>query len=76
MCEYEYNRADEEVIRMVSNRRNRVGQLPAKQIHYIPEERAGVVLDLDRRIEQLRNILPAIAFAATVICALIIGAAF
>ena len=75
MSEQQYNQADREVIAMVANRRNQTGNLPAKAIHYIPEERAGVVLDLDRRIEQLRNALPAIAIAATVICALIIGTA-
>lgn len=73
MSEYEYNRADMEVISMVSDRRNRAGRLPSKTVHYIPEERAGLVLDLDRRIEKIRNALPGIALAATVICALLIG---
>ena len=73
MSEYEFNQADQEVIAMVANRRNQTGNLPAKAIHYIPEERAGVVLDLDQRIEKLRNDLPVIAIWSIAIAALIVG---
>lgn len=73
MSEQQYNQADREVIAMVSNRKYQAGCLPAKSIHYIPEERAGVVLDLDQRIEKLRNALPVIAIWAIAICALIAG---
>lgn len=73
MSEQQYNQADREVIAMVSNRKNQAGYLPAKSIHYIPEERAGVVLDLDQRLEKLRNWLPVIAVWAIALAGVIIG---
>lgn len=76
MSEYEFNKQDREVISMVNNSRSRAGQLPGKAVHFIPEQRAKVVLDLDRRIENMRNALPGIAMAAIVLAALVVGAAF
>lgn len=76
MSEQQYNQADLEVIAMVNNRRDEAGQLPGKAIHYIPEQRAAVVLDLDKRLEKYRNALPILAFWAIVLAALVVGAAF
>lgn len=75
MSEQAYNKADMEVISMVNNRRSRSGQLPGKAVHYIPEERAKVVLDLDYRIERMRNALPGLALAVVVVFAALIGLA-
>lgn len=76
MSEQQFHQADMEVISMVNNRRAEAGQLPGKAIHYIPEQRAAVVLDLDKRIEKFRNALPILAFWAIVLAALVVGAAF
>ena len=71
MSDKAFHEADMEVIRMVNQRNSRSGQLPGKAIHYIPEERAEVVLDLDRRLDRLRNSIPALA-AGTIIVFLLI----
>ena len=76
MSEQQFHQADMEVISMVNNRRAEAGQLPGKAIHYIPEQRAAVVLDLDKRIEKFRNVLPVWAFGAGILAALIVSAAF
>jgi hypothetical protein len=71
MSELQYHQADMEVIAMVNNRKNRAGCLPVKAIHYIPEERAPQVLDLDMRLEKLRNSIPAMMVAATMLILLL-----
>lgn len=67
MSDKAFHEADMEVIRMVNNRHKQAGQLPNKAIHYIPEERAEQVLDLDIRLEKLRNSIPALAVAAAAV---------
>lgn len=71
MSDKAFNEADMEVIRMVNNRKNRAGSLPVKAIHYIPEERAPQVLDLDMRLEKLRNSIPAMMVGATALILLL-----
>ena len=74
MTEKEYLDADYEVIGMVNRGRGPGGQLPGKRIHYIPEERADVVLALDERIQKLRQAMPVI-IGTTVLFAFIAGLA-
>lgn len=73
MSDKAYHEADLEVIAMVNNRKNRSGQLPGKTVRFIPEERAGAVLELDARIEKLRSRIPALALSMIVLLALLIG---
>ena len=71
MSEQQFHQADMEVISMVNNRRAEAGQLPGKAIHFIPEETAPVVLEIDRRIQQIREHMPVIATAAVALAFLI-----
>lgn len=61
MTDQQYNQADMEVIAMVNGKKNRAGELPCKVIHFIPEERADIVLDLDERLQNFTKAIPAIA---------------
>lgn len=72
MSDKAFHEADMEVIRMVNERNNRSGQLPVKTIHYIPEERAERVLDLDVRLDRLRNSIPALMVGTAIVFLLIL----
>ena len=63
MSEKAYMDADYEVISMVNRKAGRGGELPGKALHFIPEETAPVVLEIDRRIRQIREHMPVIATA-------------
>lgn len=71
MSEKAYMDADYEVISMVNRKAGRGGQLPGKTIHFIPEENAAVVLEIDRRIQKIRENMPVIATACVVLSFLI-----
>ena len=75
MSEKEYLDADFEVIGMVNRGHGPGGQLPGKQIHYIPEERADVVLALDERIQKIQKALPVIMLAAIIFFTFLAGRA-
>lgn len=75
MSDQYYMDADYEVISMVNRGRGAGGELPAKVVHFIPEENAKTVLALDARIRKAKAALPYIAFCATVLLAFIIGMA-
>lgn len=75
MSEQYYMDADYEVISMVNRGRGSGGELPAKVIHFIPEENAKMVLALDARIRKAKAALPYIAFCSVVLLAFIIGLA-
>lgn len=72
MSDQEYMDADFEVIGMVNKGRGTGGKLPAKVVHFIPEERAEAVLALDERIQKLRKNAPTILVWAGLIFLLII----
>lgn len=60
---------------MLKNRGRNANQLPAKVVHFVPEERADQVLALDERIQKLRQAMPMIMFGAAVLIAFIAGVA-
>ena len=74
MSDKQYMDADYEVISMVNRKAGRGGQLPGKTLHFIPEETAPIVLEIDRRIQQIREHIPVIA-TAVVALAFLIGLA-
>ena len=55
MSDKAYMDADYEVISMVNRKAGPGGELPGKTIHFIPEETAGTVLAIDKRIQQIRQ---------------------
>lgn len=71
MSEKAYMDADYEVISMVNRKAGRGGELPGKALHFIPEETAPTVLEIDRRIQQIRDHMPVIVTAFVVISFLI-----
>lgn len=73
MSDKAFHEADMEVIHMVNRRKEQSGQLPGKVIHYIPEDRAGRVLDLDERLEKLRNSIPALLVGAATLFFLLLA---
>lgn len=52
-----------------------VGQLPGKEVRFIPEERADAVLELDKRMQKLKKILPLVVLGLAVVLAFAIGRA-
>ena len=54
MSDQYYMDADYEVISMVNRGRGAGGELPAKVVHFIPEENAKTVLALDARIRKAK----------------------
>lgn len=75
MSEKEYLDADYEVISMVNRGRGLGGQLPAKVVHSVPEERADLVLALDERIRKIQKALPLIVLAAIIFFTFLAGRA-
>ena len=75
MSDQYYMDADYEVISMVNRGRGNGGELPAKVIHFIPEENAKAVLALDARIRKAKAVFPYIVFCGAVLLAFIIGMA-
>jgi len=73
MNEQNFLDADYEVISMV-NRGHGVGELPAVKLAFIPSDRADRVLELDQRIQAIREKSPLIA-AVAVVLAFLIGLA-
>lgn len=79
MSEREFMDADYEVIGMV----NRChihgpgpgGELPSVALSFIPSDRAALVEALDRRIQQVRRILPYVCAATLLLTGLLLGQA-
>jgi hypothetical protein len=71
----QYMDADYEVISMVNRGRGNGGELPCKVIHFIPEQNAKTVLELDARIRQAKAAMPYIAVGAAALLSFIIGLA-
>lgn len=46
---------DKEIFEMMRSRGNGSGQLPGAVVHYIPAEDAPRVLDIDRRIQKIKQ---------------------
>lgn len=74
MNEKEYLDADHEVISMVNRKAGRGGELPGKAVHFIPEENAAAVLEINHRIQKIRKHMPVIA-TGVVILSFLIGLA-
>ena len=55
MSEKQYMDADYEVISMVNRKRGPGGQLPSRVVHFIAEDDAPRILEIDRRIQNLRE---------------------
>lgn len=75
MSEKEYLNADYEVIGMVNRGRGPGGQLPAKVVHFVPEERADLVLALDERIQKIQKALLVMMLAAIILFTFLAGRA-
>lgn len=75
MSEREFMDADYQVIQMVNKGHGPGGQLPSKQVHFIPEERADAVIDLDKRIQKMQKALPVILFGLIILFAFLAGRA-
>lgn len=75
MSDQYYMDADYEVISMVNRGRGAGGELPAKVVHFIPEENAKTVLALDARIRKAKAAMPYIAVGAAALMSFIIGLA-
>jgi len=58
---------------MFKNRNRKANQLPGKVVHFIPEENAPRVLELDKRIQKIQKLMPYISAAALSLASLIIG---
>lgn len=71
MNEQNFMDADYEVISMVNRGRTEGGQLPTVTLTFIPSDRADRVLELDQRIQAIREKSPLIATAAIVLAFLI-----
>ena len=67
MSEKEYMDADYEVISMVNRKAGPGGELPTKVVHFVPGERASVVLAIDERIQKIRQHMPLIVTAALIL---------
>lgn len=50
-------------------------RLPGKAVRFIPEERADAVLELDKRMQKLKKILPLVVLGLVVVLAFAIGRA-
>ena len=46
---------DKELFEMMRSRGTRAGQLPSAAVHFIPAEDAPRVLDIDRRIQKIKQ---------------------
>lgn len=75
MSEREYMDADYEVIRMVNRGHGPGGELPSVALSFIPSDRAALVEALDRRIQQVRRILPYVCAATLLLTGLLLGRA-
>lgn len=73
MSEKEYLDADYEVISMCNRKRGPGGQLPGRVVHFVPEERAERVLELDRRMEKLQRVMPIVGPVVIAAVSLLIG---
>lgn len=60
---------------MFKNRGHNANQLPAKVVHFVPEERADLVLALDERIQKIQKALPAMMLAAIIFFTFLAGRA-
>ena len=74
MNEQNFMDADYEVISMVNRGHGVGGELPAVKLAFIPSDRADRVMELDRRIQAIREKSPLIA-AVAVVLAFLIGLA-
>ena len=75
MNEQSFIDADYEVISMVNRGRGAGGELPTVKMAFIPSDRADRVLELDQRIQAIREKSPLIA-TVLVVLAFLIGLAF
>ena len=75
MSNKEYLDVDYEVIGMVNRGRGSGGELPRKVVHFVPEERADLVLALDERIRQLQKAMPGILFGLILLFTFLAGQA-
>lgn len=66
----------EPIEEMFKNRGRNADRLPGKAVRFIPEERADAVLELDKRVQKLQKILPAVLLGLTALFAFIAGKAF
>lgn len=71
MNEQNFMDADYEVISMVNRGRGDGGELPTVKLAFIPSDRADRVLELDQRIQAIREKSPLIVTAAIVLAFLI-----
>lgn len=76
MFEKDYMDADYEVISMVNRKRGPGGQLPGKQLTFIPSERAERVEALDLRIQQIKKIMPFVGAGGIALVSFLIGTLF
>lgn len=71
MNEQNFMDADYEVISMVNQGHGGGGELPTVKLAFIPSDRADRVLELDRRIQAIREKSPLIVTAAIVLAFLV-----
>ena len=71
MNEQNFMDADYEVISMVNRGRGDGGELPTVKLAFIPSDRADRVLELDRRIQAIREKSPLIVTVAIVLAFLV-----
>lgn len=76
MNKQDYMDADYEVISMVNRKRGPGGQLPGKQLTFIPSDRAERVEALDHRIQKMKKIMPFVGAGAVALGSFLMGTLF
>lgn len=64
---------DKELFERMDNRGTGGNLLPAKVIHYIPEEDAPRVLELDKRLKKLQKLLPLLMMGTIILISFTCG---